>query len=180
MWLQAPGERYFRHDRDSWATNPVLPFQIHEESLEYQLEAEAKAASPLNFDHDDKENSINSLELNHMPNPVYEVSVMAASQHRRMNPDSHDAREYSLVNQAFFEEPSITSPYGLGGDGTQEQYHDTFKISVSDAMAVLASGAQLPCGSTIEDQADDIDSVLGMVPVKNAVADSVFGSDSVV
>ncbi|KAF2829348.1 hypothetical protein CC86DRAFT_444447 [Ophiobolus disseminans] len=177
VWLQAPGERYFRHDRGSWPTTPGLPFQIHVDSLEAHLEAEANAASPLSFDHDDKENEVTHPGLDETPNALDVFTVMSASQYRRTSEDSHALQERSLVNEAFFSEHHVASPYGLGGDGTQEeQNRNIVKISVSDAMSVLVSGEQLPRGPTVMDQADEIDSVLNLTSAIDA--DSVIGSDS--
>jgi hypothetical protein len=176
VWLQPPGQRYFRHDRDSWPTTRGLPFNIHSDSLEDQLEAEATAASPLNFDHDDKENDISSM-FDEPPNPVDGMSVMPASQYRRTSGDRHASREHSMVSKAFFEE-SMASPYGLGGDGTEDERSATIgKIDImSAAMRIMASGEQLPPGPSIKNQADEIHSVLGST--RSREVDSVLGSDT--
>ncbi|KAJ4368102.1 hypothetical protein N0V83_006457 [Neocucurbitaria cava] len=78
VWNLPPGDRYFRHDRDSWAISPGQSFEIFEERLEEQLAAEATALSPLNYEHDDKENNIDCPDFG----STTDMSVMPASQYR--------------------------------------------------------------------------------------------------
>jgi hypothetical protein len=175
VWKLPPGKRYFRHDRDSWATPLGQPFQIYENSFEEQMEADASAASPLNYGHDDKENNIANPAFDEPFNPVDGMSVMPASQYRRRTEDSNASRELGLVGEAFFRDQDFLSPYGLGGDGTVEEKRNPANTeSMPSAMSILTSGEQLPRGPSIEEQAAEIDSVLGLA----GSADSVLGSES--
>ncbi|KAH7068746.1 hypothetical protein BKA63DRAFT_93620 [Paraphoma chrysanthemicola] len=145
VWLLEPGERYFRHDRESWVSSPSLPFHIHPEQLEDQLAADANAASPYIFDHDDKENDEANSTLEQASN-VGMMSIMPASQYRRTREESHASRERLTVDGALYDFDHSRSPYGLGGnDGTHELYKPgiggTF---VNDCLRVLVSGEQLP------------------------------------
>jgi len=128
-----PGERHFRHDRDSWLVAQGLPFEIYAESLEAQLAAEAKAASPFNFDQDDKENDAGNSRSEVTPGPSQGVSAVPLSQYRRTSEDQ-------VVSEAFYSlERSVSMPYGLGGvDGSSD--HGILASSMSEAMSILASG----------------------------------------
>ena len=181
VWLLAPGDRYFLHDRDSRPALPGLPFQIYADSFEDQLAADAKAASPLNFDHDNKENNSTFLELEETPNSADEMTVIPASQYRRTSEESCASRHHPSVSDAFYELRHGSSPYGLGGsDGTHdEQKYPVGRDSASVAMSTLAPGKHLPRASSIDDQADDIDSVLGLRSSNTAAdIDSVLGSST--
>jgi hypothetical protein len=175
VWMLKPGERYFRHDRNSWPTLPELGFDICSEPLEDQLAAEAKAASPLYFEDDDKENEVNDgLEESH--NPLDDMSIMPASQYRPPSEDRHALRETLSASGAFYD-AEYSTPYGFGGnDGTHDQEHVTAAKPTPNAMDVLAMGGQLPGSSAVQKQADEIDSVLGL-PSSNTAEelDSVCG-----
>ncbi|KAH7089166.1 hypothetical protein FB567DRAFT_326537 [Paraphoma chrysanthemicola] len=148
VWLLEPGERYFRHDRESWVPSPSLPFSIHPERLEDQLAADANAASPYNFDHDDKENDVANCTSEQASN-LGMMSIMPASQYKRTREESQASCERSMVDGALYDIDHSRSPYGLGGnDGTHEPYEPgiggTF---LNDCLRVLVSGEQLPRGA---------------------------------
>lgn len=128
-----PGERYFRHDRDSWPDAQGLPFEIYAESLEAQLAAEAKAASPFNFDPDDKENDAGNGRSEATPGPGQGISAVPLSQYRRTSEDQ-------VASEALYSlERNMSMPYGLGGiDGSSD--HEIRAASMSEAMSILASG----------------------------------------
>ncbi|KAL5113971.1 hypothetical protein ACEQ8H_008153 [Pleosporales sp. CAS-2024a] len=111
------------------------PFNIYTEPLEDQLAAEASAASPYTFDHDDKENEIGNGGVGGEVDAAPTVSVVPLSRHSRSNEDP-------VLSEAFYATSfDDVSPYGLGGDGTLEQTD----MLLSEAMGILASGDKLPC-----------------------------------
>lgn len=148
VWLLEPGERYFRHDRESWVPSPSLPFNIHPERLEDQLAADANAASPYNFDRDDKENDVANCTFEQASNSGM-MSIMPASHYRRTTEESQASCERSLVDGALYNFNHSRSPYGLGGnDGTHELYEpDNSGTFLNACLRVLVSGEQLPRGA---------------------------------
>jgi hypothetical protein len=157
LWNMQPGERYFRHDRDAWPVSPGQPFQIFNEKLEDQLAREAMAASPLNYEHDDKENDLNPTDLDPLPDTYEGTSVMPVSQYRQSSEDRQVSRQHDLVSEALYDDPAPPS-YGL--DGTHGTYDDP-PSSFTECMEVLISGGHLPPGQTqTEAQIDTQDSVM--------------------
>ena len=123
VWHSRPGERYFRHDRDSWPNLQGQPFEVFEECLEDQLAAEAKMLSPLNYEHDDKENTINELAPL-MPTHFHgSVTIVPSSRYRPTREDHQVSETLALVNHALYDtRREFPEPYGLeGSDGTQEE-----------------------------------------------------------
>jgi hypothetical protein len=156
-----PGERYFRHDRDSWPTPSEVGFDICSEPLEDQLAAETDAASPLYFEDDDKENDIDG-DLAESHDPLDDISIMPASQYRLASEDRHVLRESLSASVAFYD-VEHSMPYGLGGsDGAHDQEHVTAAEPTSSARDILLSCDQLSGSSVMQNQADEIDSVLGL------------------
>jgi hypothetical protein len=157
-----------------------LPFEIYTERLEDQLAAEAKAASPLNFDQDDKENDVANSGFGESSNLLDAMSDMPASQHRRSHEDYYVARHSPLAANAFFtaDQTFNADPYGLGGiDGARDQQGDEF----SAAMSLLASGGHLPRTSTPSnggraDGKDGKDTAPQTIP--SSSSDSVIGRSS--
>ena len=146
-----PGERYFRHDRDAWPVSPGQPFQIFNEKLEDQLAREAMEASPLNYEHDDKENDINTADLDPLPDRYEGISVMPASQWRQSNEDLQLSFRHGLVNEALYDNP-LQPSYGL--DGTHGGHEDP-PSAFAEGMEILVTGGHLPKGQTQEEaQAD--------------------------
>jgi hypothetical protein len=134
------------------------------------MEAAASAASPLAYGHDDKENDLPNPAFVETPRPTDGMSVMPASQYRRTSEDSIASQGQLMVTEAFFHTERIQSPYGLGGDGTlEEQSCAVNKVPAPTAMSILLSGSLLPSGTTIEQQADEIDSVIGLTPSTDSV-----------
>jgi hypothetical protein len=164
-----PGERYFRHDRESWPTAPELGFDIYTERLEDQLAAEANAVSPLDFEDDDKENDIDA-GFEETRNFLDGIFVVPASQYRPANEDGHTPHEYLSATGAFYDTGHSTL-YGLGGsDGAHDEDHVTAAKPISDALGILASDDQRPRSPYNQNPADEIDSVLGLSS-SNAVGD---------
>tara|TARA_R110002003_G_scaffold595_14_gene20815 strand:- start:762 stop:1439 length:678 start_codon:yes stop_codon:yes gene_type:complete len=176
VWLLEPGDRYFPHDRDSWIPSANSPFQIYTECLEDQLATEAKAASPFNFEHDDKENDTTNSAVEETT-IMGAMSILPSTQYRRTSEDRHASRERLMVDGALYDFEHSLSPYGLGGnDGTHEQSERSpSNESVSDILTIVDSSKQLSRGSSVESQANDIDSVLDLevsdLNLSNSTAD---------
>jgi hypothetical protein len=137
--------------------SPGQSFQIFNEKLEDQLAREAMAASPLNYEHDDKENDINTADLEPLPDTYEGISVMPASQYRQSSGDRELSRHRALMSDALYDDPPPPS-YGLDGThGIIEDHVDAF----AEGIEILASGRHLPKGRTQEEpQVDTQDSVL--------------------
>jgi len=154
VWHLSPGKRYFRHDRDSWPILPGQSFEIFNEKLEDQLAREALAASPLNYEHDDKENDTNVADPDSQSENHEGVSVIPASQYKRSSEERELSYQHAAINHTLYGD-KLLQPYGLDGTHrTHQEKDDTF----SEAMSVLASGGNLPRGQA---QAKTRDSVLG-------------------
>jgi hypothetical protein len=143
---------------------PGLPFQIYTECLEDQLAAEAKAASPFNFDQDDKENEVTNSRLEELPIILDVMSVVPASQYRRSGAGSHASHHRSPAPEALsidFEHASF--PYGLGGnDGAyNKQDCGASEYPLSMTVQLSASSEEMPRALPIEEPDNDIDSVIG-------------------
>jgi hypothetical protein len=144
VWHMQPGERNFHHDRDTWPMSPGQPFQIFDEKLEDQLAREAMAASPLNYEHDDKENEGNTADLEPLPDMYEGISVMPASQYRQSNEDRQLSQHRALMSEALYDDPPPSS-YGLDGThGTREDQSGAF----TECLDILLSGGHLPRGNT--------------------------------
>jgi hypothetical protein len=151
VWLLNPGERYFRHDRDSWPSTPGLYFDIHTERLEDQLAAEAKAASPLNFEEDDKENDVVDNELEEELSFTDGISVVPASQYRPVPTNGDTPTHLSPATEAFYHE-HILSSYGIGGsDGSHDQNdHDIGPNPAPATLSIRCTCDQASCAPNIQ------------------------------
>ncbi|CAE7199248.1 hypothetical protein P3342_010206 [Pyrenophora teres f. teres] len=170
VWHLPPGKRYFRHDHNAWPVVPGKPFKIFYEKLEDQLAREALAASPLQYEHDDKENDANIADPDPEPDNHEGISIIPASQYRQSSEDRELSRHRAQMNHALYND-ELPLSYGLDGThATHQEDNDTF----SEAMCVLASGGHLP---REQPQAESQDSVLGLdMESCTADADSVMGS----
>jgi hypothetical protein len=156
-----------------------LAFEIHTERLEDQLAAEAKAASPFNFDQDDKENDVTNTRLDESSNILDVMSVIPASQYRRSSNDRNALRHNPSVFDAFSHEVDFDPcPYGLGGgDGANEPGKDAAGNNiVLETLKLLASSEQLPCNPNNEDGIDQVDTVIRSS--FSMTSDSVIGVSS--
>jgi hypothetical protein len=174
VWKLGLGERYFPHYRDSWPLVPGLAFEVYTERLEDQLAAEAKAASPLYFDQDDKENDVANTGLGASSDFLDAMSESPASPFRRSDEDHYAAHHGPLAAHAFMNDNLAFSadPYGLGGtDGARDRQDDV----ISETMRLLASGEKLPRISTPSDRerADGKDTASQMI--LSISSDSVIG-----
>jgi hypothetical protein len=171
VWLLKPGERYFKHDRDSWPT-PGLSFDVYTERLEDQLAAEAKAASPLNFEDDDKENDVLGTVLEETPNLTDGMSVMPASQYRAAQTSNDALSHHSLVAEAFYYTDTVLLPYGMGGsDGAHDQDHDPVAMAqTSETLSIRPTSDQPSCISNVRRPAENAGP-----PVGSDSSDSVCG-----
>lgn len=123
VWRRPLGHRYFPHERNSHVIISGQDFEIFTERLEDQLEREANSFSPLNFDHDDKENPVDDSDLGLTPNPLGRITVTPASQHRQTIEDNYVSNEMAVVRHALYDIPEgLSCPYGLGGgDGARDE-----------------------------------------------------------
>jgi hypothetical protein len=176
VWHLKPGERYFRHERDAWPFSPGQPFEIFNERLEDQLAREALAASPLKYEHNDKENNANNRDIEPVSDPLEGISVIPLSQYRMSSDDAHHSQQYTLVHEAFYPEMA-TESYGLDGTGGVREED---MAAYSDCIDILASSHKLPRGQTQEEPHNDTqDSVLGGIsPVASRDIDSVISPSS--
>jgi hypothetical protein len=170
VWHMQSGERHFHQDRDAWPMSPGQPFQIFHEKLEDQLAREAMAASPLNYEHHDKENESNTADLDPLPDMYEGISVMPASRYRQSNEDRQLSQHRALMSEALYDDPPPSS-YGLDGThGTREDRSGAF----AECMEVMLSGGHLPLGQTQQepqvDTQDSVDSVLGPDISSNTLA----------
>jgi hypothetical protein len=176
VWFLKPGERYFRHDKDSWPGRQGSNFDIYTERLEDQLATEANALSPLNYDHEDKENDITHIGSEETVNPTDGITVIPAPQYRSLLGDGDVLNHHSPAMGAFYTVDRLLSPYDLGGSDGADDRHDrtAHAKSTATAMSILASSEHLPSASGLQKAAKEPDSVCG--PSSSTVEpDSVCG-----
>ncbi|KAL1798997.1 hypothetical protein ACET3X_003034 [Alternaria dauci] len=156
VWHYPPGKRYLNHDRNYWPTLPDQTFAIFHEKLEDQLAREAMEASPLNYEHDDKEN-ISNADIEPGSDDYGGISVMPSAQYLQSSDEQQLADHRALVSEALYSDEAPQS-YGLDGThGTCEAQ----KNNPAEYMNILVSGENLPPGPThVEAQAETQDSVL--------------------
>lgn len=178
VWHLSPGERYFPHDKDSWSFSSGQPFEIFHENLEDQLAREALAASPLNYEHDDKENTTNNIdaESERLSATNAGISVIPAAQYIQSSDDRELSCHRALVNNVLYDDP-IPETYGL--DGTYSHHREETR-ALAECMNILATGSDLPPGQTEAGPEEDTqDSVLGpRKPRYSTDFDSVMGGSS--
>jgi DNA-binding LacI/PurR family transcriptional regulator len=156
VWHYPPGKRYLNHDRDYWPTLPGQSFEIFDEKLEDQLAREAMEASPLNYEHDNKENMSNAgVEL--LSDDYDGIYVVPSTQYRQSSDERQLAHHRALVSDALYSDETPQS-YGLDETyGTREVQTN----ALTEHMDILASGGHLPPGQTqVETQTETQDSVL--------------------
>lgn len=142
-----PDVAYLAGSQVSWPDVKGLPFRIHTERIEDQLNAEAEAASPLRYEDDDKENNVTNPELAPRPDPLRGISIIPASHYRRSSSVWTTSTHGSVASNAFYAHPQFeASPYGLGwGDGTHDTNgRDMHSCPIPDYMRILASSDNLP------------------------------------
>ena len=135
IWTQPSSSQHIPHNRGSLPEAKGEHFELWVDSFKDQLAHEASQESPLNFDHDDKENDVSNPNLEPEPDVNSGVSVMplfsyeASLQNRRETPIAHEA--------LYSHDRVVSLPYGLGVIYNGAQYH-------TDYMRVLASSEHLP------------------------------------
>ncbi|KAF2855582.1 hypothetical protein T440DRAFT_385243 [Plenodomus tracheiphilus IPT5] len=157
VWKLFPGDRYFRHERDSLPFTQGQSFEIWEEQTEDQAVKEALAAFPLDFEHDDKENEIEGADQQNS-DPLEGISVLPASQSRRSDGDALDAQNPRLVHGALYEEEVIAlDNYGLHStDGANDEDAADQLDTNLEIMRLLASGGDLPRETSKNDPSESI------------------------
>ncbi|CAG5161171.1 uncharacterized protein ALTATR162_LOCUS5974 [Alternaria atra] len=156
VWHYPPGKRYLNHDRDYWPTLPGQSFEIFDEKLEDQLAREAMEASPLNYEHDNKEN-MNNADVELRSDDYDGIYVMPSAQYRQSSDERQLAQHRALVSDALY---SDEAPQSYGLDETYGT-HELQTNSLTEYMDILASGGHLPPGQPqVETQTGTQDSVL--------------------
>jgi hypothetical protein len=140
-------EKYFPRDCGSFPESRGKDFEIRSESLEEQLAAEANAVSPLNYDHDDKENNVTNPNLEPEPDANRGISIMPLSQYRGFAESNRGSGETPMVREALYgHDGSISTPYGLGGNAAFDEVTHYDPRFHTDYERILASGQHLPRG----------------------------------
>ncbi|EMD69989.1 hypothetical protein COCSADRAFT_77936, partial [Bipolaris sorokiniana ND90Pr] len=144
----SPGKRCFRHDKDAWPVSSSQPFTIFNEKLADPLAREAHTVSPLNYEHDDKENATDNdnIDVDPLSSVNASVSIIPEAQYRQTREDCELSNHRALINYALYDDPHPQT-YGLDGthcSGSGEM--DAF----SESMSILASGRGLPLGKSAE------------------------------
>ena len=136
VWNLLPGDRYFRHDQDSWPVYPAQLFEVFEERLEDQLAAEAMALSPLNYEHDDKENIINDPDREPAPSSLEGLVVASALPYRLSREDDQVSRQIVIDDhRAHHTSEDSPQPYTLGSDSSRDSFlHSLSASSTVDSV----------------------------------------------
>lgn len=136
------GKRCSGHDKCAWSASPGRSFSIFIEMFSDQLAHEAHAASPLNYEHDDKENMAddNHADMDELPSTYAGVSVIPEAQCKQSSEDRVLAHHRALISSALYDDP-LPQTYGLDGTHCSGRGDpDAFL----EGMSILASGAHLP------------------------------------
>lgn len=123
------------------------------DTFEDQLAKAALAASPLSYEHDDKENILNGTNHGLASRSPNEISVTIAAQYERSNTHSEASSNSSLVSYALYNSfEDSPQPYGLGGgDGTGDETTGACTlVPPPDVLRLLATSEGLPLTSTLE------------------------------
>lgn len=179
VWFLKPGQRYFRHDKDSWPGQRGRDFDIHTEPLEDQLAVEANALSPLNYDHEDKENDVTNFGSEEAVGPTDGMIVMPATQYRSLFGDGDAQNQHPAVMDAFYTEERMFPPYNLGGSDGANDADDRGQKSTLGAMDILASSDHLPRATNVKKATTVPDSVFGSSTTAEAEAECEAASIAV-
>lgn len=152
IWNMGAGQRYFRHDFDSWPDSLGQPFMIHVDSIEDHLAEEALAASPLKFDHDDKENDHHNQDVEEQTNPTHSMSIMPVSTYRRTSDDERVDQHEAALNSVLLDDNIPGSRILDHNDhGVIEEHSGYVEESTRvDAMQILTSGESLQRDNSTE------------------------------
>jgi hypothetical protein len=113
-------------------------------------------ASPLNYEHDNKEN-MNNADVELRSDDYDGIYVMPSAQYRQSSDERQLAQHRALVSDALY---SDEAPQSYGLDETYGT-HELQTNSLTEYMDILASGGHLPPGQTqVETQTGTQDSVL--------------------
>ncbi|EOA87594.1 uncharacterized protein SETTUDRAFT_39376 [Exserohilum turcica Et28A] len=152
------GEPDLCPEKDAWPISPGQPFQIYHEKLEDQLHREASAASPLKYEHDDKENATDNAADTEPPSETYAgVSIIPESQYTPSSEDRQFSSCSALANNALYGDP-FPQTYGLDGaycsDSEKTNGH-------SKGMSVRVFGRSVPVKQAQAEPDSSQDSVFG-------------------
>ena len=147
-----------------------LPFTIHTERIQDQLDAEAAAASPLHYEDDGKENDEDDPDLVPSPDPAHGTSIIPASQYQRTSVQHSIDTHHSVVRNDPYAHPVFEAfPYGLGwGEGIRDVNNgDTNGFPLRDYMRILVSGEHLPQSNSQETRSFNSDVIARSSSVRN-------------
>jgi hypothetical protein len=179
VWFLKPGQRYFRHDKDSWPGERGRDFDIHTDRLEDQLAIEANALSPLNYDHEDKENDVTNFGSEETVSPTDGMTVMPATQYRSLFGDGDVQNHHPAVMNAFYATERMFTTYDLGGSDGANDADDRGLKSTLGAMDILASSDNLPRATNVQKARTVPDSVSGSSITIEADAECETASNTV-
>jgi hypothetical protein len=138
------GDQRFLRYRDTLPETRGEHFELWVDKFNDQLAHDANAASPLKFDHDDKENDVSNPNLDPEPDVNSGVSVMPLSLHRSSVGGHRVYGGTSMAQEALYShDESVTTPYGLGTSATYSMVNNGPQFH-PDYLRILASSEHLP------------------------------------
>jgi hypothetical protein len=141
---QPQADQQFLRNRGSLPETRGEHFELWVDNFNDQLARDANAASPLRFDHDDKENDVSNPDLELEPDVNRGVSVMPLSLHRSSVGGHRISGGTSMAQEALYShDESVTTPYGLGASTTYGTVNNGPQFQ-PDYMRLLASSEHLP------------------------------------
>jgi hypothetical protein len=144
IFKQPQGNQHFLRNRDSLPETRGEHFELWVDNFNDQLAHDANAASPLKYDHDDKENDASNPDLEPEPDVNSGVSVMPLSLHRSSVGGHRVSGGTSMAQEALYShDESVTTPYGLGASATYSMVNNGPQFH-PDYMRILASSEHLP------------------------------------
>jgi hypothetical protein len=144
IFKQPQVDQHFLRNRGSLPETRGQHFELWVDNFNDQLARDANAASPLKFDHDDKENDVSNPDLEPEPDVNRGVSVMPLSLHRSSVGGHRISGGSSLAQEALYShDESVTTPYGLGASATHSMVNSGPQFH-PDYMRLLASSEHLP------------------------------------
>jgi hypothetical protein len=142
------GDKHFLRNRDSLPETRGEHFELWVDNFNDQLAHDANAASPLKYDHDDKENDVSNPDLEAEPDVNSGVSVMPLSLHRSSVGGHRVSGGTSMAQEALYShDESVTTPYGLSASATYSMVNNGPQFH-PDYMRILASSEHLPRGDS--------------------------------
>jgi hypothetical protein len=144
IFKRPQADQHFLRNRDLLPNARGEHFELWVDNFNDQLAHDANAASPLKFDHDDKENDVSNPDLEPEPDVNSGVSVVPLSLHRSSVGGHIISGGTSMAQEALYShDESVTTPYGLGAGATHSMVNNGPQFH-PDYMRLLASSEHLP------------------------------------